>query len=244
MRDVAKIEHTENIRAGLPVMKKLYGLTMDEYDYLDTALDALRDIKHFAILPMVSYIKVDSEGYAALPCNMGTIDSVGVSSFIQSSFKDRIVVDSPDIDTDGYQMASAIRSALSWPVKMQRSIDSVISYIIEDERIFITDRTFRDTEIGIAYSGYVVDDEGYPKITRKQANAIAVINAKNILMAAALRGDKAKAAMLQMVTQEAHRLKQAASIPEDITDNEIDEIMNAQTTFNRKAYRRPNRYSR
>jgi hypothetical protein len=32
----------------------------------------------------------------------------------------------------------------------------------------------------------------------------------------------------------AARLTQAASIPEDLTDNELDEVLNAKTSFNKK----------
>jgi hypothetical protein len=44
---VAKNEHTMNIRAGLAVLKTMYSMHMDEYDYIDIAVDTLRNIKHF-----------------------------------------------------------------------------------------------------------------------------------------------------------------------------------------------------
>jgi hypothetical protein len=46
-----------NIRAGLAVLKTMYSMHMDEYDYIDIAVDTLRNIKHFEL--HVSYITVD-----------------------------------------------------------------------------------------------------------------------------------------------------------------------------------------
>jgi hypothetical protein len=48
--------------------------------------------------------------------------------------------------------------------------------------------------------------------------------------------------MVEYYTGVAARLT-AASIPEDLTDNELDEL-NAKTSFNKKSYNRPTKYSR
>jgi hypothetical protein len=47
------------------------------------------------------------------------------------------------------------------------------------------------------------------------------------------RGDKGLSAMVEYYTGVAV-LTQAASIPEDLTDNELDEVLNAKTSFNKK----------
>jgi hypothetical protein len=57
------------------------------------------------------------------------------------------------------------------------------------------------------------------------------------------RGDKGLSAMVEYYTGVAARLT-AASIPEDLTDNELDEVLNAKTSFNKKSYNRPTKYSR
>jgi hypothetical protein len=74
--ETAKNEHTMNIRAGLAVLKTMYSMHMDEYDYIDIAVDTLRNIKHFGATEYVSYITVDPSGKAHLPCNIDTIDAV------------------------------------------------------------------------------------------------------------------------------------------------------------------------
>jgi hypothetical protein len=57
------------------------------------------------------------------------------------------------------------------------------------------------------------------------------------------RGDKGLSAMVEYYTGVAARLTQAASIPEDLTDK-LDEVLNAKTSFNKKSYNRPTKYSR
>jgi hypothetical protein len=47
------------------------------------------------------------------------------------------------------------------------------------------------------------------------------------------RGDKGLSAMVEYYTGVAV-LTQAASIPEDLTDNELDEVLNAKTSFNKR----------
>ena len=68
-RAVAKNEHTQNIRAGLPVLKTNYGFTIDEYDYLDIAVDVLRDIRYLGSTDYIAYKKVDPAGY--IKCGRG-----------------------------------------------------------------------------------------------------------------------------------------------------------------------------
>jgi hypothetical protein len=46
--------------------------------------------------------------------------------------------------------------------------------------------------------------------------------------------DKGLSAMVEYYTGVAARLTQAASIPEDLTDNELDEVLNAKTSFNKE----------
>lgn len=244
MKNAGSSEHKYDIRAGLPIISMKYGFSMDEEDYLEYSVDALKDINHFGLIPMVSYVEVDKDGFVPIPCNMTVLDGVGTVEHIITAFPDRIVEKERKIDSDWYVKARELRKFLAWPEYRIRHQDSFLTYMLRADKIEVMDREYRGEEIGIAYTGYMVDDEGFPLITRKQANALAAIAARNIVMRAALQGDRNKAAMLELVTRDATRLKQAASIPEELTDNELDEMMDAQNTFNRKSFGRPQKYSR
>lgn len=246
-RDIARNEHTQNIRAGLPVLKTQYGLSIDEYDYLDIAVDALRDIKHFGTTEYVSYITVGKDGKVNLPCNIDIIDAVTTEHMGKKSFGTRVEYEVDGIiGTDTYYSFMEIIDNLGYiwsPGLGGFSGKGYISYQLEGKTMTV-DSELVGKKIAVAYTGIIVDQEGFPLITRKQANAIAAICGRVIMVKGANKGEKGAASMIEYYTGLAGRLKQAASIPEDISDNEMDEILNAQTTFNRKSYNRPTRYSR
>jgi hypothetical protein len=251
-REEATNEHTQNIRAGVPVMKMTYGLTIDEYDYIDMSIDALRDIKHFGITEYVIFTPVNKEGYANLPCNATIIDAVTTNKMGKKVFKDRVLSELEILpDNDDYFVQQEIMSSLGYgigytprPGLVDVRGDGYISYFLTNSKKIKVDERFSGSNICVAYKGISVDPEGYPLITRKQANALAAIVAKNVMTKRAYRGEKVAIAMLELAMANSARLKQAASIPERMTDNDIDQMLDAQTTFNRKMPGRPTKYNR
>lgn len=244
MKNAPKIEHDMNIRAGIPMLLTKYSLHIDEQDYLDIAVDALRDIKHFGTDAYKTFEKVDEKGYLEIPCNLDLLEGITTSKTGDKLFMDREVINRSTVIDDGYYTANAMRNMMNWPIRARNIVDGFIPYTLKDKKIYILDETYWGEELCIGFSGYITDAEGFPMITRKQANALAAASAKVIVMKKVFSGDKNAANMLEFIVGEAARLKQAASIPEDITDNEIDELMDINTSFNRKSYGRPNRYSR
>jgi hypothetical protein len=61
---------------------------------------------------------------------------------------------------------------------------------------------------------------------------LAAVTARVLAVRGANRGDKGLSAMVEYYTLLAST--QAASIPEDLTDNELDEVLNAKTSFNKR----------
>lgn len=248
-REVAVNEHTMNIRAGITVLKTMYGMHIDEYDYLDIAVDSLRNIKHFGITPYIAYITVDRYGKALLPCNMHSIDAVTTEQMGRKAFDTRVVVEMDDmINTDTYYFVDNVMRGLGWSWGTASGLAGVsgkgyISYMLEGKSISVG-KEYSGARIAVAFTGMAIDLEGYPFITRKQSNALAAVCARVLAVKGANRGDKGLASMVEYYTGLSGRLVQAASIPEDITDNELDEVLNCKTTFNRKSVNRPTKYGR
>lgn len=279
-RDSAKNEHTQNIRAGLSVLKSNYGFSYDEFDYLDLAVDSLRDIRHFGTTEYIALSYVNEKGEIFLPCSADVIDAVVTERMSRKIFDQRVPAILPtekddvfifsqtmvrDLGYEGYYRefrhpgidvpqetdyphtprARQMRLDDGMPPGLARKGDTgYIPYVLADDGVITVDKRFWDQPIAVAYTGLSVDTEGYPLITRKQANALAAITARVAALKAANKGDKNMAAMLEYYMKTASRLKQAASIPEDISDNEIDSVLDAMTTFNRKSVNRPTKYSR
>lgn len=247
-REIARNEHTMNIRAGLATLKTMYGMHIDELDYIDIAVDTLRNIKHFGVTEYIMYPAVNSEGNILLPCNVNTIDAVTTEHMAKKVFSTRVVMSMENVDnTDTYYKMERIKNALigrEWRPGLGGFLGSgYISYQLNGKYLNISN-LYAGKKVGVAYTGITSDLEGYPLITRKQANAIAAVCARVICVRGANKGDKALASMVEFYTGTSGRLVQAASIPEDFTDNELDEVLNCMTSFNRKSYKRPTKYSR
>jgi hypothetical protein len=245
--NVAKNEHTMNIRAGLSVLKTMYTMHMDEYDYIDIAVDTLRNIKHFGITEYVSYITVNSEGKAVLPCNMDTVDAVTTQEMGIKAFSERVKFEMDGIvNTDTFYTMQGIMNNLGVHVRSGFAGGAgkgYIAYSLEGGFINVS-KEYAGKKIALAFTGITTDLEGLPIITRKQSNALAAVAARVLAVRGANRGDKGLASMVEYYTGVSARLTQAASIPEDFSDNELDEVLNAKTSFNKKSYNRPTKYSR
>lgn len=245
--NVGSIEHTQNIRAGLPVAKTKYGITINEYDYLDLAIDFLRDVRHFGATDYYAVVKSDESGNISLPCNLKSIEGLMTYRIGLQKYDNRILytIENKLGGMDNFlAQLNIVDELLYWPdqTSSKRNGDGYVSYRFVDGRT-INVKAPNITLI-LAYNGLTVDAEGFPFITRKQANGIAgaVLHQQTLLKA--IKGDKNAVNMISYTTQESGRLKQAASIPEEITDNELDEVLNAKTSFNRKTFRRPSKFSR
>jgi hypothetical protein len=163
-------------------------------------------------------------------------------------FSTRILCDTDNIDnTDTYYKMEAIRDGLTGKKRTPGlggiSGAGYITFHLDGKYLKVSEN-LEGKKIGIAFTGISSDLEGFPYITRKQANAIACVCARVLCIKGATRGDKALASMVEFYSNTSGRLIQAASIPEDFSDNEFDQVLNAKVTFNKKTYKRPTKYSR
>jgi len=249
-RDSAVNEHTQNIRAGLITLKTKYGLHVDEYDYLDMSVDILRDIRNYGTAEYYAVVNADKEGNFKVPCNLTTIDAITATKQGLKQFKDRIEykVENSYAD-DSYYTAKKISEYLEYDsfrpgLTRGNEKDGYISYHVKDNDIVMLGEYYANKSAVIAFTGISVDTEGYPMINRKQANALAANAGKFYILKNALHGNSKIAPLLEFFIKEAARLIQGASIPENITDNELETLMDAKVTFNRKTFGRPTKYSR
>ena len=94
-----------------------------------------------------------------------------------------------------------------------------------------------DGKIFILYYGEELDEEGLPELTDKEVDAIACYIAMTVYYKKGLQTGN------QLITQQALDLKRewsklcdAARIAEHISQNEMNEILDAKTSWNRKVY--------
>lgn len=91
--------------------------------------------------------------------------------------------------------------------------------------------------VGILYRGEVVDCDGLPEINDKEANAIAIYIAYTQKYKEALMTmDSNLMQVAQLLGQQWNIKCDQARTPEYINHNEMDEILNAKTSWNRKIH--------
>ena len=104
----------------------------------------------------------------------------------------------------------------------------------------VGDTLYFDKDYGsvmILYKGVVLDDDGLPYLNPKEVDAIACYIAMTVYYKKGLQTGN------QLITQQALDLKRewsklcdAARIAEHISQNEMNEILDAKTSWNRKVY--------
>lgn len=112
-RNVSANEHTLNIKAGIPTLKTRYGLVIDEFDYLDIAVDLLRDMNTFGTTDYLAFLDIDKVGNALLPCNLHCIDALVTRKMGLKNFNTRQQYDTHRMsNTDSYFTATAIMQSV------------------------------------------------------------------------------------------------------------------------------------
>ena len=92
-------------------------------------------------------------------------------------------------------------------------------------------------QVNILYKGFIADDDGLPFLTDKEVDAIAAFLAYTVdFKAARVTRDKNAFEFAQVMNQEWKRLCSAARVPQSISQNEMDEILNVSASWDRKRF--------
>jgi hypothetical protein len=92
-------------------------------------------------------------------------------------------------------------------------------------------------EVIILYKGFVADEDGLPYLNGKEVDAIAAFCAHADMFKASIRTrDQATLQLAQLMEQKWKNLCTQARVSEYINQNEMDEILNVQTSWDRKRF--------
>lgn len=209
---------------------ELYGINIPEDKFEELALIAYNHIGNKNCRTYRYFGEVDETTLSIeLPCNLISIISVC------SAFEDWEYV------TNKHWFGNPETSLIEQYIESTKMFKDPLyqpGKFLHYERIGNTlyfDRPYHF--VGILYKGEVLDENGLPEINDKEANAIATYIAYTT---------KFKEAMMTMdanVMQIAQLLKaqwetrcDQARTPEHISHNEMDEVLDAKTNWNRKLF--------
>ena len=92
-------------------------------------------------------------------------------------------------------------------------------------------------KVYILYKGFIADEEGLPYLTGKEVDAIAAFCAYiNDLKGARISRDANSMQLASYMEQEWKRLCTRARVPDYLNQNEMDEILNVSTSWDRKRF--------
>lgn len=217
-----------NFKSIYPLANTMYGVNLDEEHAEEIALVGLELIgnKHTRLY---RYVTDTIDKRIELPCNVDSIESVHLACVDAHILSPSL--SSPNVEniiTENWIEGSKKGTS---PLYTKGKL---VSYREEgDTLVFNSDYN----NVTIVYHGIIVDDEGLPMITNKEMRALAAYLAFSDLYKQGL--SRRDAGLLQAsAVPKADWLKlcSAARVPEKLSQNDMNDILDVKTSWDRKTY--------
>lgn len=219
-----------NFLYAMTLSNQLYGLDIDENDWIETALIAWNYINNKRCKLYRLTTNIDCQTLTVeLPCNADIIEAVTYG------FEDwRYTTDNlpeGDLNTAFTEEYIESRKAFNNPLY----ISGKYAHYERVGNTLYFDKNYG--KVNILYKGVVVDEEGLPQLTDKEAMAIATYCAyvdkyKEGIM-------KNNGGILQIATlleNKWYKQVDAARVPTHIDQNDMNSILDASTSWDRKIF--------
>lgn len=169
------------------------------------------------------------EFYVDLPCNCELIEAVTADyEDYQKTTPTTLAGNNQSGWIEGYVESRKYNTAFNY------SSGKFIKYAREGNSLRLADKF---NLVNILYRGVIVDPEGLPYLNEKEIDAIAAYCAYAIdYKQARLTRDQFTFQLAQLSEQKWLKLCTQARVPDHITQNEMDEILNVQTSWDRKRF--------
>ena len=217
-----------NFHTAYTYIQTNYGLNIDQLEFESSGMIAYDKIgnKQTEIKEFVGDVV---NGELELPCDVTSIEAV-FGNFIDSQ------------KTSNKQR---------WPQVITNYIEQYIEYwkynksLLYDygvllnyqmrENTLLFDKDYKN--VLVLYRKQILDEEGFPYINSKEAEAIAAYCAYTDLYKQAIRTrDPNTYQMTQNIKLEWARLCERARVPEKVSQNDMNRILDVMTSFDRKSY--------
>lgn len=222
---------SNNLYYSLSLLDILYGINISEDDFEEIALLAWNQIGNKRTRLYKVKLEVDCKTHTAqLPCNVTSIEAVTA-------------------DFEDFQYTSNIGNH-------EQPGSAITEHYIEGRKLFKSDLylsgRFIDFDyfggttlyikqnipyVNVLYHGVLLDDNGLPEINDKEAMAIADYCAYAIKFKEGIaNNNQASLQLAEMFKQKWLISCDRARVPEDISQNEMDQILDAKSNWNRKIF--------
>ena len=218
-----------DLNAAYSLAQTLYGVEPSPTDFEDIALNAwtLINNKHTRLY---RYIGDTEKHQLVLPCNVDIIESVHIPIEDAQMTSNKTVFNS--IETLFIENYINCWKRIDDPYY---SVGKLVKYKEGENTLYFT-RDYK--RVMVIYHGILVNDEtGLPMITDKEMQAIAAYVGFALLYRESLiKRDKNLMQMAMQVKQEWLRACTAARVPEHLSQNDMDKVLDASVRWDRKQY--------
>ena len=181
---------------------------------------------------MYKYVANTVDKQLELPCNVDVIESVHIPIEDAQMTSNKTVFNS--IETLFIENYINCWKRIDDPYY---NLGKYVKYK-EEENTLQFKRNYKN--VLVVYHGILVNDEtGLPKITEKEQYAIAIFVAYSLIYRQSLiKKDKFLAQMAQQLKADWMKACSAARVPDHLSQNDLDKILEVRTRWDRKAYSR------
>lgn len=216
-----------NFRSVYGLANTLYGTTLNVDDFEDIALVGWNMIGNRQTR-LHRYVTDTVDGKIKLPCNVDIIEAVYLSDIPYQH--------TSPIDRYGHKsdyIEQYIESFKKEPNPYYQK-GHLAKYRIEGDYL-VLDKDY--SNVTILYHGVVTDDDGLPYLTDKEMQALAAYVAYvDIYKKSLIRKDGNIFNLAANVKADWLRLCNSARIPDHITQNDMNDVLDVKTRWDRKMY--------
>lgn len=211
----------------------LYGveITPDEFENIGVIAWNKIGNKKYRLYTLKTEPIKDSSGayYIDLPCNCDQIESVTANyEDYQKTSPMNLPSNNPSGWIEGYIETRKYNTNHLYPS------GKFIKYTQDGNRIYLADKF--DT-VFVLFKGFLADEEGLPSINDKEADAIASFCAYSDMFKKALVTKDSSTFQLSQVLEQQWKTKcTQARVPDYLNQNEMDEILNVTSSWDRKRF--------
>lgn len=221
-----------NINTVYGLVETLYGITPNESNFEDIVMNGWSYInnKHTRLYRYVA--DADKDGVLDLPCNVDVIESVHIPMPDAKMTSNKTVFNEINtLFTEGYIDAWKRLEDPYW------TRGKLVKYDEGNNQLFFT-RPYKN--IMVVYHGIIADEEtGLPLVTDKEIKALAAYVAYASLYREGIQKRNPDIMQFaQTIYADWLKLCNAARIPEHLSQNEMDSILDVKTRWDRKQYGR------
>ena len=214
-------------------IRELYGITLfpDEFESLGLiAWDRIGN-ERYRWYKYQATPEQTEEGawFVDLPCNISEIEAVTADyEDYQKTTPTTIAGNNQNGWIEGYIETRKYNTSFYY------SPGKFIKYTLDGSRMWLADRF---NVVNVLYKGVIVDDEGLPELNESEVDAIAAFCAyTDTFKKALVVKDQTTLTFAQILEQKWLKKCTQARIPSSLSQNDMDEILNVSTSWDRKRF--------